>query len=336
MRNETAALFDAYTQRQAQLSGVASVGRHFNVSPSVQQKLETRMQESSSFLKSISVLPVTPQKGDKVGLSLTRPVASRTDTDANGPRKTKDPTGKDKSGYECRQIDSDTHIKYAMLDAWAHFPDFQVRISNLIAERNALDRIMVGWNGVKAEATTNLTTNPLLQDLTKGWLQRLREEAPQRVMSSGKVAGKVTVGPGGDYKNLDALAMDAKHSLIDAWHRKSAALRAICSDDLMHDKLFPIVNNNDLPSERLAADMVVSQMRLGGTQAVTVPFFIDGGLLITPLENLSIYWQRDARRKAIIDNPAMNQVDFFNSSNDDYVIEDFGACAFVENIEFIE
>ena len=32
----------------------------------------------------------------------------------------------------------------------------------------------------------------------------------------------------------------------------------------------------------------------------------------------------------------MNQVDFFNSSNDDYVIEDFGACAFVENIEFIE
>ena len=242
----------------------------------------------------------------------TRPVASRTDTTADGPRKTKDPTGKDKTGYHCLQIDSDTHIKYAMLDAWAHFPDFQVRISDLIAERNALDRIMVGWNGKEAKATTNLTANPLLQDLTKGWLQRLREEAPERVMSSGKVAGKVTVGPGGDYKNLDALAMDAKHSLIDSWHRKHPDLRAICSDDLMHDKLFPIVNNNDLP------------------------FFIDGGLLITPLKNLSIYWQRDARRKAIIDNPSMNQVDFFNSSNDDYVIEDFGACAFVENIEFIE
>lgn len=336
MRNETAALFDAYTTRQAQLSGVASVARHFNVSPTVQQKLETRMQESSSFLKSINILPVVPQQGEKVGLSLTRPVASRTDTTADGPRKTKDPTGKDKTGYHCLQIDSDTHIKYAMLDAWAHFPDFQVRISDLIAERNALDRIMVGWNGKEAKATTNLTANPLLQDLTKGWLQRLREEAPERVMSSGKVAGKVTVGPGGDYKNLDALAMDAKHSLIDSWHRKHPDLRAICSDDLMHDKLFPIVNNNDLPSERLAADMVVSQMRLGGSQAVTVPFFIDGGLLITPLKNLSIYWQRDARRKAIIDNPPMNQVDFFNSSNDDYVIEDFGACAFVENIEFIE
>ncbi|WP_333907674.1 phage major capsid protein, P2 family [Delftia acidovorans] len=336
MRNETAALFDAYTLQQARLSGVSNVTRHFNVSPTVQQKLETRMQESSSFLSAINVFPVVAQMGAKVGLSLTRPVASRTNTAVDGPRKTKDPTSKDQKGYTCLQINSDTHIRYEMLDAWAHFPDFQVRISNLIAERNALDRIMVGWNGKEAKPTTNLTDNPLLQDLTKGWLQRLREEAPERVMSSGKVAGKVTVGPNGDYKNLDALAMDAKHSLIDPWHRKHPGIRAICSDDLMHDKLFPIVNNNDQPTERLAADMVVSQMRLGGSQAVTVPFFIDGGMLITPLENLSIYWQRDARRKAIIDNPAMNQVDFFNSSNDDYVIEDFGACAFVENIEFIE
>lgn len=41
----------------------------------------------------------------------------------------------------------------------------------------------------------------------------------------------------------------------------------------------------------LAADLIISQKRLGGLQAIRVPFFPDNTILITRLDNLSLYWQ---------------------------------------------
>lgn len=71
-----------------------------------------------------------------------------------------DPTTLGKEGYECVQVNYDTHIRYAKLDAWAKFKDFQTRISGAIVERCALDRIMIGFNGTSAAADTNITNNP--------------------------------------------------------------------------------------------------------------------------------------------------------------------------------
>ena len=104
----------------------------------------------------------------------------------------------------------------------------------------------------------------------------------------------------------------------------------------MHDKLFPLVADNDAPTERLAADIVISQKRLGGLQAVVVPFFPAGKVLITRLDNLSIYYQDGARRRSIVENPARNGVETFESSNDAFVIEDYDLVALVENIQEFE
>lgn len=48
-------------------------------SPSVQQKLETRIQESSEFLKRINIIGVSEQTGEKLGLGVSGTIASRTD-----------------------------------------------------------------------------------------------------------------------------------------------------------------------------------------------------------------------------------------------------------------
>ena len=114
----------------------------------------------------------------------------------------------------------DTVLTYAKLDMWAKFQDFQVRIRNAIIQRQALDRIMIGFNGVSRAKTSNRTNNPLLQDVNKGWLQKVREDAPDHVMGSetkdgATTKGTVKVGKGGDYANLDALVMDAVNELID-------------------------------------------------------------------------------------------------------------------------
>lgn len=336
MRNETRQLFTAYRGRQGELNSIPDASTKFTVVPSVQQTLETKIQESSEFLRSVNIMGVAELKGDKLGLGISGPIASRTDTTA-GERQTRDLTTLDARGYECKKTDYDTHISYPKLDAWAKFKDFQTRITNAVLQRCALDRMMIGFNGTSAAAATNIGVNPLLQDVNIGWLQHIRTDASTRVLDDGASAGaaSIKVGVGGDYKNLDALVYDAYQSLLDPWYRKDPGLVAIVGSNLMHDKLFPLVSNPDAPTEQLAADIVRSQRRLGGLPGVTVPYFPDNTVLITRLDNLSIYFQEGARRRAVIDNPKRDRIEHYESSNDAYAVEDYGLCALIENIDLL-
>ena len=326
----------AYTKRIAEINGVASADHLFNVAPTVQQKLESKMQESSAFLARINIMGVTAQQGEAVGIGVSGPIASRTDT-TNAERKTRDVHTTEGDKYKCEQTNYDTHIKYATLDAWAHFPDFQQRVAAEIVQRQALDRIMIGWNGKTVAATTNLATNPNLEDVNKGWIQKLREGRAANVMSevaSGsnkiKIGEAVTAADG--YKNLDALVFDMKRGL-DPWFQQNTSLVAICGADLLDDKYFELINSANKNTEKVAGDILMSTRRLGGLQAIVVPYFPKKAIMVTLLNNLSIYYQRSARRRMLINNPKRDQLENYESSNDAYVIEDFGAAMFAENIE---
>ncbi|WP_431483559.1 P2 family phage major capsid protein, partial [Pseudomonas solani] len=73
---------------------------------------------------------------------------------------------------------------------------------------------MVGWHGTHVAADTNIQIFPLLQDVNKGWLQIVREQAPQQILAAGDaVAGKISLGGNGDYANLDALVHDVKQMI---------------------------------------------------------------------------------------------------------------------------
>ena len=333
MRNETRKLYTAMLAHIAQLNGVDDATAKFSVDPSVQQTLENRIQESSDFLQRINIIGVTEQSGAKLGLGIGGPIASTTNT-ATTDRSTKDPTVMDEQGYLCTQTNFDTHITYAKLDAWAKFPDFQTRVRDAIIKRQALDRIMIGFNGISRAATSNPVTNPLLQDVNKGWLQKYREFAAARVMTEGANAGELRVGAaaGRDYYNLDALVMDSVNSLIDPWHREDTELVALMGRDLLHDKYFPLVDAANAPTEQLALDTLVSQKRVGGLQAARVPSMLANAVFITRLDNLSIYYQEGGRRRAIVDNAKRDRIENYESSNDAYVVEDFGCGCLIENI----
>ena len=334
MRKETRFAFDAFLDAIAKLNGVTNATQKFAVAPSVQQKLETRIQESSDFLKRVNVIGVTEQSGAKLGLGVGSPIASTTDTSVKD-RETSDVTDLDENGYNATQTNFDSHITYALLDAWAKFPDFQTRIRDVIVRRQALDRIAIGFNGKTRAKTSDRTANPLLQDVNKGWLQRMRDQAPQRVMTDGATAGKVKVGAAGDYANLDALVVDLVASMIEPWHQDDTALVVMCGRGLLHDKYFPLINKSQAPSEMLAADVITSQKRIGNLPAVTVPFFPANAVLVTSFDNLSLYYQDSARRRTIVDNAKRDRIENFESSNDAYVVEDLGRAAMAENIEII-
>lgn len=344
MHNDTRRALLAYTSQVALLNGVASATEKFTVTPSVQQTLETRQTESSAFLQAINMIGVRDQEGEKLNLGAAGTIARRTNTAGGTQRVARVAHSLGSNRYRCEKTDFDTAIKYAQLDAWSQFPNFQVLIRDAVLQQQALDRIMIGWNGTSVAVATDPVANPLLQDVNKGWLQHIRDEVPAQVIDEGeKEAGKVIVDarddpdgdPGdilGDYANLDAAVFDAKKNLA-AWAQERADLVVILGRNLINEKIFPMINKTNAPTEQVALNIIMGARQVGGLPAVVVPFFPADAFLITTLKNLSIYWQIGARRRAIIDNPKLDQVENFESSNDAYVVEDYGLVSLVENIE---
>lgn len=337
MQKQTRIAFNGYMANQAKINEVESATVTFTVAPTPAQKLEKAIQESNRFLTKINIIPVDEPEGEAILLGVNGPTASRTKTDpATGKkRKPRDVSALSKDTYACKKTNFDTAFPYAKLDAWAKFPEFQTMLSGSIAVQQGLDRIMIGFNGTSAQDDTDLAANPMLEDVNIGWLQKIRVGAPDQVLSEGEVtAGKVTVGATGDYKTLDGLVFDAVQMLAP-WHRKRKDLVVIVDPQLLHEKQLKAVEKGAASNvEENAADEVVTKGRLGGLPIEhDAPFFIDGGVFITPLSNLSIYVQSGKRRRHIRDEPDYDQVADYQSSNEAYVIEDFGAVALVENIE---
>ncbi|WP_063654001.1 phage major capsid protein, P2 family [Candidatus Arsenophonus triatominarum] len=342
MRKETKFKFDQYLSRLGEIYHVSpqDFAGKVNIEPSKVQVLESQIQQSAGFLQKINLVPVVEQQGQVIGLGIGSTVAGTTDTSSKS-RETIDPTALNAIDYYCYQTNFDTAISYAKLDVWAKFNDFQRCIRDAIVRRQALDRIMIGFNGIKREKTSDLIQNAKLQDVNIGWLQKIRNDAPPHVManitdSQGKVASNtIRIGEKGDYKNLDALVMDTVERVIDEVYQDDTDLVIICGRSLLADKYFPIVNKEQANSEMLAADVIVSQKRLGGLPAIRAPFFPDKSLLITRLDNLSIYYQQDTRRQQIKDTPERDRIENYELVNEAYVVEDYRGVALVENIEIL-
>jgi P2 family phage major capsid protein len=332
MRNATRATYNNYLRRIAELNGVPDASVQFSIEPSIQQTLENQIQLSSAFLQRINMIGVVEMEGEKLKLGTTSTIASRTDT----TKKDRTPAvvhGLDNQRYRCEKTNFDTAIKYAQLDAWAKFQDFQTRVRDVIVRQQALDRIMIGWNGVKVAPDTDRATYPLLQDVNIGWLQHIRADAPAHWMKEGAAgSGKVQVGAGKDYATLDALVFDVTEELIDEPFRDNPDLVVVCGRGLLHDKYFKLINQDQTAQNQLASDIIISQKQIGGLPAVRVPFFPPGALLVTTLDNLSIYYQDGSRRRQVKDKPERDQIENYESSNDAYVVENYGATALVENI----
>lgn len=339
MKNTTRQQFNAYLANQAELNGVPSAVEQYTVEPSVQQKVETRIQESSEFLKKINVIPVTDQKGEALGLGISGGIASRTNTKSG---KRREPKNVGEVGviytYVCEKTDFDTAIPYSKLDSWARDPKFQEKIRDAVLKQHALDRITIGFNGTEAAAETDIDVNPLLQDVNIGWLEKWRTKAPESVMTESEVGtGVVAVGStANNYKNLDALVKDCVDQLIDPVVRDDSKLRVILGRNLKQSRDFNMVNDNNTPTEVIAVNSLLMLDKVGGVQIETTPpNFPADGILITPLDNLSIYYQEGSRRRNHKDESEYDRVAFYESDNEAYVVENYKAGCLIENVELV-
>jgi len=338
MRNETRQAFNAYLKQIETLNGVPDATTKFTAAPNVEQKLESHIQESSAFLANVNSYAVDQQTGEKIGLSIGATIAGRTNT-ATTDRPTQDPTAFDDRQYECKQTNFDTHLTYAKLDAWAKFPDFQTRIRNAIVQQMGRDRLMIGWNGTSAAATTDRVANPLLQDVNIGWLKKLQTQAAARYMTEGGTANQIRVGTGGDYANLDELVYDMRSNLLAPWFARDSDFIAVCDSSMLDEKYFPLVGQHGgTPTESNALDQMLAAKKLGGLRVAEVPFFPARTIFLSMIgpggnSNLSIYWQSGTRRRTVLDNAKRDRIENYESVNESYDIEDLSAACAAVNIK---
>ena len=95
MHTVTRQAIAAYCAQIASINSVASANEKFTVAPTVAQTLETKIQESSDLLQRVNIVPVREQQGAKLGLGISGPSASRTNT------KLKDRATRAKKNYSC-------------------------------------------------------------------------------------------------------------------------------------------------------------------------------------------------------------------------------------------
>lgn len=336
-----AAMFAAVAQAN-QLESPAHVSKEFTVAPAAVQKMYDEIAQSSELLKKINIVGRIEKIGEIIGLS-SGLVGSTTDTSGDATRKTRSIHSLAKREYRLEQTNFDTHLRYDEIDQWAHVvADFPARINKKVAESIAISLITIGLNGKTRAATSNFDSNPLLQDVAVGWLQDLRANNAARVMGwqSGQVGSQkqeVQYGAGApEYKNLDAVVADVLNELIDERFADRTDFVVITSRRTVGDKYTALINKaGEQATETEAAARLNKERTLGGLPVMFVPNMPKDTLLITPLANLSIYYQLGGERRHIKDVPERDRIESYQSKNIDFVVEEYGAAALVENLKHV-
>ncbi|MXO64836.1 phage major capsid protein, P2 family [Altericroceibacterium endophyticum] len=333
-----------------QLNGTGNVHKLFSVDPTAEQRLEDMQREQVGFLDRINVESVRDLIGEVIGLYTEDFIARRTSS-AQLPRRPRYVGGMQDRKYQLYETEFDTNLPWAKIDAWSKFKDFPARYAAHVAISIALSRISIGWHGTHAAAHSNPETSPNGEDMNIGWLQKLRIEKPSHVMGRALVNDQavgddqpIHIHANADYKNVDALAYDLIAGM-PSWARNSTEHVVVVSQDLVDEKYFPMINRplsgtidgGKATSDEVTYDVIMSRKQIGGRPAAIVPKFPDGTMFITPLKNLSIYWQEGSRRRFIRDEPE-NKVALadYNSINEGYVIEDTDFAVLAENITFTD
>lgn len=351
MKTATRLKFAAFVSQIALVNGISAdhATTKFNVSPNVEQKLESRLRNSSEFLSMINVVPVSGQEGAVLGVGVSSSLAGRTDT-SNGTRRNPAAVGNpdEKHRYLCRKTNYDWSKRYALIDAWAHRPEFETLMRDDILAQQALDRIIIGFHGTSAAANTDRAANPMLQDVNEGWLHKIRTDAAEQVMDQGFDAAGIYVKAGvelfdaeaanaatakADYASLDALVLDAKRGIHER-HRGDNDLVVIVGHDLLDDKYFNIAQKaGATATEQEATDRILASTKMiGGLQAYRVSGFPANSILITKMSNLSIYWQEGSRRRHLKDEPEFDRIANYESVNEAYVVEEYELAVLIENV----
>lgn len=314
------------------------VSNGYTIAPAAVQTMYDEIAQNTELLQKINLRPKTEKVGEVIGLS-SGLIGSNTDTTGAGKeRKPKPIHNLSGRKYSLEKTNFDAALRYDEIDQWAHLTDFPKHVNKKIAESIALSLVTIGMNGTSRADDSDAAANTMLQDVAKGWLQKMREENKARCIgTAGTSVTSVPHGPGAtNYKNLDAVVTDALNIMDERFADRSDFV-VLTSRRTVGDKYLRIVNKSgDTATEIEAGGRLNKERTLGGLPVMYVPNMPQNTLLITPLSNLSIYYQISGERRLIVDNPRKDQLESLQSKNIDFIVEEYGAAVLIENLKYTE
>lgn len=314
------------------------VSNGYTIAPAAVQIMYDEIAQNTELLQKINLRPKTEKVGEVIGLS-SGLIGSNTDTTGAGKeRKPKPIHNLSGRKYSLEKTNFDAALRYDEIDQWAHLTDFPKHVNKKIAESIALSLVTIGMNGTSRADDSDAAANTMLQDVAKGWLQKMREENKARCIgTAGTSVTSVPYGPGAtNYKNLDAVVTDALNIMDERFADRSDFV-VLASRRTVGDKYLRIVNKSgETATEIEAGGRLNKERTLGGLPVMYVPNMPQNTLLITPLSNLSIYYQISGERRLIVDNPRKDQLESLQSKNIDFIVEEYGAAVLIENLKYTE
>ena len=305
-------LIQKYCTALAKQAGVTNITKQFSLSNPMDTRLREAILHSTEFLQMITCFDVDQLKGQVVVTGTSQLLTGR----KSGGRFIRK-LGVDGNTYELSETDSCAALDWATLSVWANSGgegEFFRMMQDFIDKQFALDMLRIGFNGVSVANTSDPDQDPNGEDVNKGWHQIAKEwNGGSQVLTT-----PVTLGPGGSYETLDAMASDLVNYLpVEC--RNDPNIVILVGSDLLAREQFRLYSKADTPTENLAAAQL--DTIIAGKKAFVPPFMPGKRIVATTLKNLHIYTQKGSRRRAAEDVQDRKQFENKYWRNEGYALE---------------
>lgn len=285
-------LVQKYCAQLAQQAQITNPSRQFSLTAPMEIRLRNALLASTDFLRMITTYDVDQIRGQVVITGTNQLLTGR----VKGGRFSKN-LSPDGNNYDLAEMDSCAALDWGTLSVWANSGNdgqFFAMMQDFIDKQFALDMLRVGFCGTHRADTTDPVEFPQGEDVNIGWHQIAKNWKD----GAQVITDEVTLGDGGDYKTLDAMASDLVNSL-PVELRNDPEIVILVGADLLATEQFRLYDKAQTPIEHQAAQQLGTF--IAGKRAFVPPFMPGKRLVATTLKNLHIYTQRGSRRRAAED-----------------------------------
>lgn len=262
----------------------------FSISEPSEYLLRVAISDASWFISQLTLTDVNEERGNTINLGDNTIHSGR----SIGARFHKR-IHFEGIPYVLEETDTCAAISYEQMSMIANSGSgddahFTKVMSDLFSKTVSMDMIKVGFNGEFCGYPTKPEVYKKGQDVNKGWHVIAKEfnKGSQIVMD------KITLGKNGDFPSLDAMANYLILKKIPEEFREDPRLVVLVGAELAalyREKLF---TGSDKPADIQASQMALST--IAGRFAIIPPFMPGRRLVVTMLDNLHIYTQKNTRR----------------------------------------
>ncbi|EMG7889497.1 P2 family phage major capsid protein [Enterobacter hormaechei] len=250
--------------------------------------LNTALLESNWMMQNITLMPVRENEGQAYTVGSRQLHTGREVSGRFRRRMTANGTP-----YTLAETETCAYLPYRDLVAMINTGtegELERMMSAFFDQAIALDMLRIGFNGQRVGWPTKPDENPNGEDINKGW------HTIAKAFNDGSqvVTDALTLGDGGDFPHLDALANHIIQTKIPEGLREDPRLVVMVGSELAAAERLRLFNGADTPANAAAAQSATSS--IAGRFAFVPPFMPGKRLVITTLSNLHIYTQEGTQK----------------------------------------